>query len=136
MRRETTYRKKFKQWLDEHAEMFKNPTLQNRGPAYLGQPVRSDEDDKSPTADVPFPLNPTFRSEPVLAEGARERIWEEVMVKGLPLKAVSAQFKVDVRRVAAVVRMKEIEKRWEREVSILTRLFFLSAQFPLEQWLL
>ncbi|KAL2156891.1 hypothetical protein VTH06DRAFT_2764 [Thermothelomyces fergusii] len=37
------------------------------------------------------------------------------MVKGMPLKAVSAQYHVDMRRVAAVVRMKEIEKRWERE---------------------
>jgi hypothetical protein len=70
----------------------------------------------------PFPNNPAFRSEPVLSESSRETIWRAVMVEGLPLKAVSAEYKVDVRRVAAVVRMKEIEKKWEREVS----LFFLS----------
>jgi hypothetical protein len=53
----------------------------------------------------------------VLSEEARETIWNNVMVEGLPLKAVSARFSVDMRRVAAVVRMKEIEKRWETSVS-------------------
>jgi hypothetical protein len=60
---------------------------------------------------------------------ARERIWRDVMVKGLPLKAVSAEYSVDMRRVAAVVRMKAIEKKWDREVS-----FFLSF-FSFWVWL-
>ncbi|KAK0723660.1 eukaryotic mitochondrial regulator protein-domain-containing protein [Apiosordaria backusii] len=42
-------------------------------------------------------------------------IWEAVMLRGMPLKAVSAQYQVDMRRVAAVVRLMEIEKRMERE---------------------
>jgi hypothetical protein len=67
-------------------------------------------------ADQPFPNNPAFRSDSVLSDNARELIWQSVMQKGMPLKAVSAQFHVDMRRVAAVVRMKEIEKKWKREV--------------------
>lgn len=76
------------------------------------------------SSNQPFPNNHNFRSEPVLSEKARELIWDAVMVKGMPLKAVSAQYHVDMRRVAAVVRMKEIEKRWQREVSFLTSLLF------------
>jgi hypothetical protein len=79
--------------------------------------------------DQPFPNNPAFRSEPVLSERAREMIWYSVMVKGLPLKAVSAEYSVDMRRVAAVVRMKEIEKRWEREVCCDSFFFW-----PLKGW--
>lgn len=63
----------------------------------------------------PFPNNPSFRSESVLSSEARKMIWEAIMVKGMPLKAVSAEFHVDMRRVAAVVRMMEIEKKAERE---------------------
>lgn len=35
-----------------------------------------------------------------------------------PIKVVSADLGVDHRRVAAVVRMKEIEKDWERMVRL------------------
>jgi hypothetical protein len=51
----------------------------------------------------------------VLSDEARERIWRNVMQKGLPLKAVSARHGVDMRRVAAVIRLKEIEKTWEAQ---------------------
>jgi hypothetical protein len=81
----------------------------------------------------PFPNNPNFRSEPVLSSEARNMIWEAIMQKGMPLKAVSAEFHVDMRRVAAVVRMMEIEKRCEREVSYLvpfSSFYFLPSLFP------
>lgn len=79
---------------------------------------------KKEGSNTPFPGNTTFTSEPVLSEEAREMIWVSVMRKGMPLKAVSAQFHVDMRRVAAVVRMKEIEKKWVEEVSFFSSLFF------------
>ncbi|KAI1761998.1 eukaryotic mitochondrial regulator protein-domain-containing protein [Hypoxylon sp. FL1150] len=60
----------------------------------------------------PFPLNPQFISEPVLDDRARELIWEKVMREGETIKAVSAELGVDIRRVAAVVRLKEVEKDW------------------------
>lgn len=77
------------------------------GPRYLG-----------PLQDQPFPLNPLFRSQPVLDEQTRELIWDKVIMRGEALKAVSAEMGVDVRRVAAVVRLKEVEKQWQREVSL------------------
>lgn len=64
----------------------------------------------------PFPSNPAFISQPVLSEEARELIWNKVMVKWEGIKAVSAELGVDQRRVAAVVRMKEMEKDWEAKV--------------------
>lgn len=63
----------------------------------------------------PFPSNPLFVSEPVLSEHSREEIWRKVVQEGEAIKSVSANFGVDMRRVAAVVRLKEVEKAWERE---------------------
>ncbi|KAF7551429.1 hypothetical protein G7Z17_g5001 [Cylindrodendrum hubeiense] len=65
-----------------------------------------------PFQDQPFPLNPLFRSQPVLDDTTRELIWEKVTVRGDSIKAVSAEMGVDVRRVAAVVRLKEVERQW------------------------
>ncbi|KAI0434795.1 eukaryotic mitochondrial regulator protein-domain-containing protein [Xylaria sp. FL1042] len=62
--------------------------------------------------DRPFPINPHFKSTRVLDERARELIWEKVMREGETIKAVSAEYGVDIRRVAAIVRLKEIEKDW------------------------
>ncbi|KAK1758326.1 eukaryotic mitochondrial regulator protein-domain-containing protein [Echria macrotheca] len=63
----------------------------------------------------PFPQNPEFISQPVLSEAARDSIWKDVMERGLPIKAVSARRNVDMLRVAAVIRMKAIEKQWAAE---------------------
>ncbi|RYP10064.1 hypothetical protein DL765_008218 [Monosporascus sp. GIB2] len=66
-----------------------------------------------PNDNMPFPINPLFRSRPVLDDKARELIWEKIMRNGETIKAVSAELGVDIRRVAAVVRLKEVEKDWE-----------------------
>ncbi len=65
----------------------------------------------------PYPLNQQFRSQPVLSEDLREKIYELVVLDRLDLKSVSATFGVDIRRVAAVVRLKSLEKQWMEEVS-------------------
>jgi hypothetical protein len=66
----------------------------------------------------PFPLNPTFVSQPVLSEELREKIWEKVMQQGDSVRDVSASLGVEMSRVGAVVRLMEIEKEWERVVSL------------------
>ncbi|KAL2121845.1 hypothetical protein VTJ04DRAFT_2300 [Mycothermus thermophilus] len=114
-RAETKLRREFKEWLDKVGPYLRRPPGEQgseaQGPTYLTHVVP-----KSHNKTVaPFPQNPYFVSEPVLSERARNLIWYQVMVRGMPLKAVSAEYSVDVRRVAAVVRMMEIEKRWERE---------------------
>jgi hypothetical protein len=111
----TRIRRKFIEWTKtQGGDMFKEP--QHNAPNYISRVLKISEDLEVPP-NTPFPNNLSFVSERVLSEVARERIWRDVMVKGLPLKAVSAEYSVDMRRVAAVVRMKEIEKKWDREVS-------------------
>lgn len=74
------------------------------GPTYVG-----------PLADQPFPHNPLFRSQPVLSDVSRDLIYDKVVTRGDTLKAVSAEFGIDIRRVAAVVRLKELEKQYKTE---------------------
>jgi hypothetical protein len=65
----------------------------------------------------PYPLNQDFRSESVLSENLREEIHRQVVERGVDISTVSAAFEVDTRRVAAVVRLKTIEKQWIEQVS-------------------
>lgn len=66
---------------------------------------------------TPFPLNKQFYSQPVLSEELRERIYETVVKDNLPLSIASTSYKVSMERVAAVVRLKTMEKQWEEQVS-------------------
>ncbi|KAF2768300.1 hypothetical protein EJ03DRAFT_328343 [Teratosphaeria nubilosa] len=63
----------------------------------------------------PYPLNHNLRSEAVLSEELREQLYQSAVRDGLDLSSLAGAFGVDVRRVAAVVRLKTIEKQWEAE---------------------
>lgn len=69
----------------------------------------------------PYPLNRDFVSQRVLSEELRQKIYELVVREGLDIKSVSAAYSVDIRRVAAVVRLMSIEKKWISEVSRICR---------------
>ncbi|TKA69594.1 hypothetical protein B0A55_09258 [Friedmanniomyces simplex] len=69
----------------------------------------------------PYPLNQQFRSQPVLSEALREQLYIQVAVEERDLSSVAASFGVDLRRVAAVVRLKTIEKQWEEEGKTLAK---------------
>lgn len=107
----TQYREKMSRARQQMYQWLKSRDGQElaagKGPRYLG-----------PFQDQPFPQNPLFRSQPVLDEHTRELIWEKVTQRGESLKAVSAEIGVDVRRVAAVVRLKEVERQWVKDVSV------------------
>jgi Eukaryotic mitochondrial regulator protein len=75
---------------------------------------------------TPFPLNRNFISQPVLSDELREEIWKRVMKDGKSVREVSAELTVEMSRVGAVVRLKEIEKEWEQIVSP-TNVFLLST---------
>lgn len=95
-------------------------------PSYLPapefpQPERQDEDGHF----YPFPLNPHYRSNKVLDDRSRELIWSKIMQEGETIKAVSAEFGVDIRRVAAIVRLKEVEKDWIAKVSLMQSCYSL-----------
>lgn len=88
---------------------------------YMGMGIGAD---RSP---FPFPSNQFFRAQPVLSEESRDLIHRRVSMNDSPIKVVSADLGVDHRRVAAVVRMKEIEKDWERMVCLKPLLRILPA---------
>lgn len=83
---------------------------------------KSDDKNKMPPETVedlrPFPLNPFFRSEPVLSEAFRDEIHRRVGGQGQTVREVSVSMNVTMERVAAVYRMKEMEKRRIAEVSL------------------
>lgn len=102
---------KMRRWLREKGVEFKNADADR--PRYLGREYQ------------PFPLNSTFASRPVLSEEAREAIYNDVVKNGMDIKSVSASYSVDIRRVAAVVRMMTIQRRMEEHVSLTTIFTFL-----------
>ncbi|KAJ6002029.1 hypothetical protein N7499_002106 [Penicillium canescens] len=59
----------------------------------------------------PFPNNPNFISESILSEGLREEIYKRVVTQKQSLRAVSVELGIDMKRIAAVVRLVELEKR-------------------------
>ena len=65
---------------------------------------------------MPFPMNRHFRSQGVLSEELKDAIYERVMEEGSSVRNVSAILGVEMNRVAAVVRLKAVEKQWEKEV--------------------
>ena len=64
----------------------------------------------------PFPLNGQFQSQSVLSEEFKDAIYQRVIGQGKSVRDVSATLGVEMRRVAAVVRLKAIEKEWEEQV--------------------
>ena len=65
---------------------------------------------------MPFPKNSAFRSEAVLSEDLKDEIYKRVVEDKVSVRRVSADLLVDMRRVGAVVRLKAVEKEWEKQV--------------------
>lgn len=63
----------------------------------------------------PFPLNQHFVSQSVLSEQLRQEIWRRVKVDGKSVRTVSVEMGVEMRRVGAVVRLVEVERRMRAE---------------------
>lgn len=63
-----------------------------------------------------YPLNQYFISQPVLSEQLRDKIYQDVVEKGSTVAQASITWQIDMRRVAAVVRLKAVEKQWIAEV--------------------
>ncbi|KAK6504276.1 hypothetical protein TWF506_002479 [Arthrobotrys conoides] len=66
---------------------------------------------KRKTATTPFPTNPTFRVHPVISTEFREQIYLRMKAER-SVRRISAELNCELERVAAVIRLKEIENRW------------------------
>ena len=109
---EAEKKKKLKEGKGGEAATQSEPELGNEDKEFKG------EIPPETTRDLqPFPLNRSFISQPVLSDELREEIWKRVLQDGKSVREVSAELTVEMSRVGAVVRLKEIEKEWERTVS-------------------
>ncbi len=63
----------------------------------------------------PFPHNRSFKAPQVLSDAVKEEIYRRV-IGGKSVRHVSAELGVSLDRVAAVVRLKAVEKEWYKEV--------------------
>lgn len=79
-----------------------------------------------PPSNRPFPNNWNFVSESVLSEELRNEVYAQVVEQKKSVRAVSVQFGIDMRRIAAVVRLVELERRQRAQV----RLFIHFYLFP------
>ena len=94
---------------------------EERADSESGESIRAYNDTRPPELLpdlMPFPLNRQFRSQSVLSEELREEIWERVTVQGKSVRLVSAELGVEMSRVAAVVRLKTVEKQWTQKVCL------------------
>jgi Eukaryotic mitochondrial regulator protein len=66
----------------------------------------------------PFPMNPHFVSQSVLSEPLRQEVWRRVQVEKKPARQVSVELGIEMRRVGAVVRLVEVERRMRAEVRL------------------
>ncbi|TQW01237.1 Ribosomal protein S35, mitochondrial [Cordyceps javanica] len=95
----------------------------NSGPGTLsGQP------------DIPFPNNPLFRSEKVVNDPTKRLIYQRATQDGQALKAIAAEMGLDVRRVAAIVRLKEAQKQWTSSGKKLATPYAKAVQGLLPKW--
>lgn len=111
-------------WLEGPGESFKYPLpgSTNYLSAYdINGRLRREGENTPETPDDlrPFPLNKHFFSEPILSQELREEIWRRVQVDKKSVRTVSVELGVEMRRVGAVVRLMEVEKRMKAEVSLL-----------------
>lgn len=133
--RETRLRAQFWSWLNSEGAALRSHSpgrtnyltnLRDRNEASksaegsTGGTPAEDSTGESDASDLsarrPFPLNPSFVSEPILSEALRNAIYERVVVQKKSVRSVSVDFGVDMRRVGAVVRLVELERRWREQV--------------------
>lgn len=125
----TLQRRVMFKWLNGPGEKLRE-ALPGSNSNYLGawnrdgelkRAMNAKEDGHIPSAresDLrPFTLNRNFVSQPITSEELRESVWRGIMIEGLSVKEVSALYRVEMSRVGAIVRLKEIEKEWLKQVS-------------------
>jgi hypothetical protein len=158
-RQPTAHRRRFYQWLEGPGEVFRHPlpNSTNYLNAYdrAGNLLRATRHRQTSTSapetadsraldaaaegpDIPketaedlrpFPMNNHFVSQSILSEELRVEIWRRVQGDGKSVRQVSAEMGVDMRRVAAVVRLVEVERRMKAEVSFIPVYFVYPLRF-------
>lgn len=105
---------------DEDENEIENEDGENEGPLGRRKNLAGDQPipREHPDDLIPFPLNPQFKSQPVLSEELKDEIYKRIVLEGQSVQVVSAELQVEMRRVGAVVRLKSVEKQWVDQVSL------------------
>lgn len=111
---QTQRRREMISWLQGEGAVLKTHTPGE--PNYLSTVLSRRRTPQAGPSRRPFPQNPAFVSESILSEELRNEIYQQVVVRKKSIRAVSAEMGVDMRRVAAVCRLVEIENRWRQQV--------------------
>jgi hypothetical protein len=127
---QTRLREQMFEWLGNEGQELKTHTpgvpnyittlrdrREKRAAEQSGDQEAAQESDAGQNAR-PFPLNPWFVSESVLSEELRGEIFQRVAVQKQNIREVSVNLGVDMRRIGAVVRLVELERRWRQQVCI------------------
>lgn len=97
--------------------------LRDRGESSPGD--NPAEEQGRPARQRPFPLNSNYVSESILSAELRGEVYRRVVEQGKGVREVSVELGIDMRRVGAVVRLVELEKRWASQVCSFFILSFL-----------
>ncbi|AQZ13820.1 MRPS35 (YGR165W) [Zygosaccharomyces parabailii] len=85
----------------------------------------------------PFPGNTHCRTNYVINEDLRLKIYNEIQIEGLSTQEVSQNYGLKIPRVEAIVKLVEIEQKWEKNNRITSDLKSLSStlykMFPVFQ---
>ncbi|KAF8475907.1 eukaryotic mitochondrial regulator protein-domain-containing protein [Kalaharituber pfeilii] len=113
-RKQTKMRREFFEWLNGPGAVFQKPPPGNHN--YLTDyDTTTGKPKEIPRRPTPFPLNPFFVSTPVLSDELANEVYRRAIQVGKSVRMVSAELNISLERVAAIVRLKTIEKRWEEE---------------------
>lgn len=101
------------EWLNTDGAAFKHhiPGETN----YLTR-LKQRGDNEGTETTRPFPNNPAFISESVLSEELRNEVYNRVVTQQKSVRVVSVELGIDMKRIAAVVRLVELEQRQRKLV--------------------
>jgi hypothetical protein len=111
------------EWLNNEGAVFKHHIPGE--PNYITR-LKGDGGGEKPR---PFPDNRNFFSEPILSEELRNEVYHRVVEQKKSVRVVSVDLGIDMKRIAAVVRLVELEKRQRTQVRIVFP-FYSFPSFP------
>jgi hypothetical protein len=118
------------EWLNSEGASLKHHT-----PGETNYVTRIKDRGNNPEAAAtrPFPNNPLFISESILSEELRNEIYNRVIGQKKSLRAVSVELGIDMKRIAAVVRLVELEVRQRQQVRtrISLTIFYIESLWTL-----
>ncbi|KAJ5470369.1 hypothetical protein N7530_007726 [Penicillium desertorum] len=105
---QTKLRRQMFEWLNNEGSVFKHHVPGETN--YLTRLKQRGGNEGSETSR-PFPNNQHFISEPILSEELRNEVYNRVVEQKKSVRVVSVELGIDMKRIAAVVRLVELEKR-------------------------